>query len=178
MKMQLPQTTDKPLRFERINLPMKPCQFPGCKGQFHGRGYSKYCDEHRKKEYRKVIDKMNRKPAVKYNNNQRISHERSEITTEIFKCALCGEEFTVKIYPNTFVYPKYCEEHRNEYRRLQWQKTHYVPVAEPPPVYESKEKTEAVLIIPEDTIPCEETIEDYDDDLEIGLFEEVLEETK
>jgi len=35
-------------------------------------------------------------------------------------CALegCDHQFEVKIYPRQFIYPKYCPEHRNEYKRI------------------------------------------------------------
>jgi len=35
-------------------------------------------------------------------------------------CALegCIHQFEVKIYPRQYIYPKYCPEHRNEYRRI------------------------------------------------------------
>jgi hypothetical protein len=30
----------------------------------------------------------------------------------------CTHQFEVKIYPRQYIYPKYCPEHRNEYRRI------------------------------------------------------------
>ncbi len=38
----------------------------------------------------------------------------------VLNCALegCDHQFEVKIYPRQYVYPKYCPEHRNEYRRI------------------------------------------------------------
>ena len=38
----------------------------------------------------------------------------------VLNCVLeaCDHQFEVKIYPRQYVYPKYCPEHRNEYRRV------------------------------------------------------------
>lgn len=38
----------------------------------------------------------------------------------VLNCALegCGCQFEVKIYPRQYVYPKYCPDHRNEYKRI------------------------------------------------------------
>jgi hypothetical protein len=38
----------------------------------------------------------------------------------VLNCALegCDNQFEVKIYPRQYIYPKYCPEHRNEYKRI------------------------------------------------------------
>jgi hypothetical protein len=38
----------------------------------------------------------------------------------VMNCALegCQNQFEVKIYPRQYIYPKYCPEHRNEYKRI------------------------------------------------------------
>lgn len=38
----------------------------------------------------------------------------------VMNCALegCDHQFEVKIYPRQYIYPKYCPEHRNEYKRI------------------------------------------------------------
>jgi hypothetical protein len=38
----------------------------------------------------------------------------------VMNCALegCDHQFEVKIYPRQYIYPKYCPEHRNEYKRV------------------------------------------------------------
>jgi hypothetical protein len=38
----------------------------------------------------------------------------------VMDCALegCEHQFEVKIYPRQYIYPKYCPEHRNEYKRI------------------------------------------------------------
>ena len=38
----------------------------------------------------------------------------------VMGCALegCKQHFEIKIYPRQYIYPKYCPQHRNEYRRI------------------------------------------------------------
>jgi hypothetical protein len=106
-------------------LKSKTCSFPGCQEIFMGTAKSKYCLEHRKKEYRKIIDegKVEKKKLdeISNNNNQNqiIKHEFSESVTMVLPCQLegCQEEFTIKVYPKTFLYPKYCPQHRNSFKR-------------------------------------------------------------
>jgi hypothetical protein len=52
--------------------------------------------------------------------NQTFKHTYTEVVTMVMDCALegCTHQFEVKIYPRQFIYPKYCPEHRNEYKRI------------------------------------------------------------
>ena len=61
-------------------------------------------------------------PEVK---NQLLFHEFHEITRVEFTCWLhgCSEKFQVDIYPGQHVYPKYCEKHRTEYQRINFNNT-------------------------------------------------------
>jgi hypothetical protein len=93
----------------------KKCQYEGCDAFYMGTGFSKYCDEHRKREYHKPS--KNDKLTIDHNVKYEHSNKDSVLTT--FVCALdgCGKTFEIKILPNTFIYPKYCPEHRNEHKR-------------------------------------------------------------
>lgn len=101
----------------------KKCGFPGCKVVFMGTGKSRYCIEHRHRKYRKIIDadKIFAKKAEEEarNPNQTIKHTYTNPTMLLMKCKLegCNKEFEVKIFPSVYVYPKFCKEHRNEYKR-------------------------------------------------------------
>jgi hypothetical protein len=131
-------------KYERLKL--KKCKYPECNQLFNGTGFSKYCAEHRKKEYRKILDKLNKKVVIIENANQYYEHELIKPATISFNCALCKAAFDIKIYPNVFVYPKFCESHRNEYKRKLWLKMNnniYVP--------EIKEKIENELDLDSDT---------------------------
>ena len=78
------------------------------------------------------------------------------------------------MYPNIFIYPKYCEEHRNEHKRLLWQKTHsnlIIPVA---PVVDAAEEIpiDKLPKVKESDLICDnEAFTDFDDDLE-SIFDD------
>jgi hypothetical protein len=95
---------------------LKTCIYPECFIVFYGRGKSKYCPEHRKKEYK------SKKYIIKNpeNTNQIIPHNDIYCHTKICKCAVdgCNNTFEIKLVPRVYTYPKFCPDHRNEYKRL------------------------------------------------------------
>jgi len=106
----------------REKLKPKLCSFPGCKETFFGTAKSKYCDEHRKRKYRKQIDSKKvaaKKEADKTNTNLIFNHGFTEPRDIIRECDLecCDNKYKIRVFPHLFVYPKYCPEHRNEYKR-------------------------------------------------------------
>ncbi len=109
--MQLPKSR------RRQKLREKKCQYPGCGKIFFGIHISKYCPEHRQDRYR--IRKRTKPEDVNI-KNQTYKHNYTEVVTLVLNCALevCDNQFEVKIYPRQFIYPKYCPEHRNEYKRI------------------------------------------------------------
>jgi len=108
--MQLPKTP-RGQKFKE-----KVCQYPDCGKKFHGIHISKYCVEHRKDRYR--IRKRTKPEDVNL-KNQTISHKYTTVVEQTMTCALeqCESQFSIKIYPRLYVYPKFCTEHRNEYKR-------------------------------------------------------------
>jgi hypothetical protein len=95
----------------------KKCKYPGCNVEFTGIYVTKYCKEHRKSHYRI------RKPT-EYENitvkNQIYKHDqKTDITVIESKCSLegCNNKFNINLFPNQFVYPKFCQEHRSEHKR-------------------------------------------------------------
>ncbi len=104
---------------KKEHLREKVCQFPRCETIFYGTGASKYCVEHRKRSYRKVIDGNKKSEIEKYTNNQVIKQGFCETQDIEMQCGLegCVNKFTFKVFPSVYIYPKYCEEHRNEYKR-------------------------------------------------------------
>lgn len=107
----------------REKLQSKKCGFPGCKTVFMGTGKSRYCTEHRQRKYRKIIDAekiANQKVEEEERNpNQTIKHSYKNPICIKMPCNLkgCHEEFEIKIFPSIYVYPKFCKEHRNEFKR-------------------------------------------------------------
>jgi hypothetical protein len=95
----------------------KICSYPGCAFEYFGLSVQKYCDFHKHPENRKRKRSYNELPDIK---NRVFNHSLREVTEIEFNCAFdgCTESFLVKVFPRQFVYPKYCEYHRNEYHRF------------------------------------------------------------
>ena len=97
-------------------LKTKYCVFPGCGVEYVGRGKSKYCPEHSKAKYRKVLYKQND------NNGEgivRIEHTEFYAKSVTRTCGLegCNNEYDIILLPQLYEYPAYCEEHRNSFKR-------------------------------------------------------------
>lgn len=108
--MQLPKTPRGQKFKEKI------CMYPGCEKVFHGIHISKYCVEHRKDRYR---IRKRAKPEDVNLKNQTVQHKYTTVVEQTMTCALeqCENQFTIKIFPRQYIYPKFCNDHRNEYRR-------------------------------------------------------------
>jgi hypothetical protein len=108
--MQLPKSC------RRQKLREKKCLYPDCGKVFFGIHVSKYCPEHRQDGYR--IRKKT-KPEDVTVKNRTIEHSYTEVVTMTMNCSLegCNKKYEVKIFPRQNIYPKYCPDHRNEYRR-------------------------------------------------------------
>ena len=116
----IPKKTKKK---HREKLYLKKCAFPGCNITQSMTARACYCDEHRHRKYRKIIDagKIEKKKAEEEarSANQIINHDYDESHIVKMNCKLlgCSNSFEIKIIPNIFCYPKYCPDHRNEYKR-------------------------------------------------------------
>ncbi len=108
--MQLPKYKKK----KRIKL--KVCQEPGCGREFWGHPIAKYCELHRDIKQRAKHKKEFESVDVK---NMVFKHNYTEVLDLEFCCCLigCDSKYMVKVFPKQFVYPRYCLEHRNDFRR-------------------------------------------------------------
>ena len=109
--VQLPKYKKK----KRIKL--KICQY--CGKEFWGHPIAKYCELHRDVKQR---EKTKKSPEPGDSNNKTHLHDFIEVVEEKWICELegCGKTYVVKIFPKQFVYPRFCEMHRNEFRRRNW----------------------------------------------------------
>ena len=109
--MQLPKSR------RRQKLREKKCCYPDCGKVFYGIHISKYCPEHRQDKFR--IRKRSKPEDVNIKNST-LEHDYTEVTTMRMSCALegCSNQFELRVYPRQYIYPKYCPEHRNEYKRI------------------------------------------------------------
>ncbi len=106
--MQLPKYKKK----KRIKL--KICQ--ECGREFWGHPIAKYCELHRDIKQRAKHKKEFERVEVK---NMVFTHNYTEVLDLEFCCCLpgCNTKFLIKVYPKQFVYPRFCPEHRNDFRR-------------------------------------------------------------
>jgi len=95
---------------------LKNCNYLDCNKEFNGTPIQVYCDYHKDPHHRKRFRPVPESPEVR---NQVFMHEFKRRMKAEFNCALsgCRECFEVDLTPKTFVYPKYCEQHRSEFRR-------------------------------------------------------------
>ena len=107
-------------KFKKQNkLVQKKCQYDGCGKDYVGHAISKYCKFHRDVKNREV------KKHETINNNLIINYSNNKITVEEFTCSLegCNNKYTIELIPRQNVYPKYCPDHRNEFKRKNFKKT-------------------------------------------------------
>ena len=108
--MQLPK-----YKFKK-RTKVKICQEPSCGIEYIGHPISKYCELHQNVRMR--IRKRRKFENINV-KNQTLKHSYTECVDMEFICALpgCEQSFKTKIFPKQHTYPKYCEEHRSEYKR-------------------------------------------------------------
>ncbi len=109
--MQLPKYKKK----KRIKL--KVCQYPQCGREFWGHPIAKYCELHRDiKNRAKYQKKEFERVDVK---NMVFKHNYMEVLELEFLCSLdgCDKNYRIRVFPKQYVYPRFCDEHRNDFRR-------------------------------------------------------------
>jgi hypothetical protein len=96
---------------------VKKCEFIGCDTTFFGRGKTRYCTEHRKKKY--YFSLYHKEKPTPIDVNQVIQHKNIYSPNMTLKCSLegCNNNFDIVLTPRVYVFPKYCQEHRNEWKR-------------------------------------------------------------
>ena len=106
--MQLPKYKKK----KRIKL--KVCQ--ECGKEFWGHPIAKYCELHRdikqRQKQKKDVESIESKNMV-------FRHNYVDVVEASFKCCLdgCDSLFRISIFPKQLVYPRFCDAHRNDFRR-------------------------------------------------------------
>ncbi len=98
---------------------MKTCQHSQCDKAFMGLKISKYCEKHRGEEFRE----RKRTTTDPSTTNRIIKYALPKASKTQLVCECCGQEFEATLYPKQEVYPKYCPEHTNAYRRTVYEKS-------------------------------------------------------
>ena len=120
MKMVLPHHNDNRPRCGEYKW--KICQDETCGREFWGHHVAKYCElcrTPRMRAIRRARIKKRREAAHNDKVNMEFKHSFYEVNESEFTCKLdgCNNKYRVKIFPKQFIYPRYCEEHRNEHKR-------------------------------------------------------------
>ena len=105
-------------RKNKLRMTIKTCLYNGCDREFISQSsVRKYCDIHRRCENRKRIHSKGEHPSIR---NKIFKHTFTEPTLVEFSCKLdgCSKKYEIIVYPRQYIYPKFCECHRNEYKRL------------------------------------------------------------
>ena len=95
------------------------CQLPNCDKEFFGDINQKYCDDHKGVEninYRKSILK-GFEEKEKLNHYFTSSDFRDTPYIREFKCDCCNKPYKFLVSRDRKVYPRFCSEHRNRYKR-------------------------------------------------------------
>ncbi len=94
------------------------CKEPGCEQVFFGYPNAKYCVEHKDIKNRAVGQIP--KPKIILEDEHFVFPHEVETPTIIEKqcfCTGCYNSYRIEIYPGQKIYPKYCEDHRNKFKR-------------------------------------------------------------
>ena len=112
------------------HMEWKHCAYPFCTNRFYGSQFQRYCGDERCTEIRK--DRRKKQVAEKPPEaDNRILSKRlvcralsMKLKAVKLKCKardatghICGKTFQVVLETKRRVYPKYCPDHANEYRR-------------------------------------------------------------
>jgi hypothetical protein len=99
----------------RHRLIVKICK--ECNHEYLGHPISKYCPKHQ--------NIQNRKPKPKKFKrfrqiNRIIKSKEFDVKDKLVQCGLkgCTNFFIIRVYPRQELYPKFCPEHRTEWKRL------------------------------------------------------------
>ena len=111
--MQLPSYKKKERKKLKICLE--------CGKEFWGHPIAKYCEFHRDIKNRKRRKKVYEAVDIR---NQVFQHDFHEPKDIEFNCQLpgCIDKFMVKVFPKQYVYPKFCDKHRSQFKREEFER--------------------------------------------------------
>jgi hypothetical protein len=87
------------------------CTHPGCESVFEGYPHTKFCEYHKDIKTREV-KKVEKESCIFI--FEQATFEKQKIEKD---CDCCGKSFVIELYPNIKEYPRFCEDHRSEYKR-------------------------------------------------------------
>ena len=114
MSVNFSRDTNKYRVTTHCKFKLRTCEFRDCQEPFMGLQSHKYCPEHRKSEYKQDKYYYISEPE---DTNIVYNHKLTYSARVKFKCACCNKEYEVTIIPSVYIYPKFCSEHRSEFKR-------------------------------------------------------------
>lgn len=115
-------------RKQNTSKSSKECEFPGCTNIFSGTVFQRYCNDERCKEIRRQLHSTAKKPKMENPNRiidakrygPRLKHNqllniRCRAINGVGK--RCSNVIHVLFDKRRKVYPNFCKEHTNSYRR-------------------------------------------------------------
>ena len=112
MRIVLAKTPDAVRSPKKVK---KTCNEKDCYEVFYGHPVRKYCKYHldpkNRIRSRPIYDKVT-------DNNRVIRHSFINTHEAYIPCMKdgCTEQIKIKIIPKIFIYPKYCDKHRHDYK--------------------------------------------------------------
>lgn len=107
VKVTFAKTTVKKVR-------EKTCVYKDCGKKFIGYANAKYCPFHKDPKNREVVKKVE---EVKESEIFRFPYDVDKKTIIERQCDCCGVSYKLPIFPLMRDYPRFCDNHRNVYRR-------------------------------------------------------------
>jgi hypothetical protein len=104
--------------YTKKKVKLVTCQHPGCNEIFEAMPHTRFCAYHK--------DASTRPKAIKEVESSLFIFEHNFQNTTLIErnCDCCKAPYRIDILPSTKQYPRFCELHRNEYKRILWREEH------------------------------------------------------
>ena len=123
--MNIPTKGQKPPSYQKSKICVE------CGNEFTGMAKQKMCSVCGNslpiRYKRRNLARKIKRDETGIGDNKLIYNEHWDIVPQTHNCELCGKPFIINVYPSSrkrggsdlnITYPKFCEEHRNEYKRF------------------------------------------------------------
>lgn len=101
----------------RRTLPKQKKICKECGDSFLGIYNRKYCDKCQSGSVYVKNHKKAKSQQTKDYNNRVIQHISYECRDAEVRCDCCGKPFMIRLLPRVYTYPRFCESHRNPWKR-------------------------------------------------------------
>jgi hypothetical protein len=94
------------------------CTYEGCENTFKAFPHARFCEFHKDPSTRPTEKKVeeNTMFIFKHSFKEKMIIERY--------CDCCNKSYRIEVYPEREEYPRFCDEHHSEYKRIFWREQH------------------------------------------------------